>query len=319
MQAHEKWLAGVLVVAVLAAVTAPHWLPPPAPAAPRAKAPLPAEVDFPNRRAPLPPFDPASFAQQLRTRHYAISTNATEEQTQHVAESVEALHAAYAEFFGARLTPLPEGTRLQLALYRDRADFQAHNTSRAWAEGYYRKPVCHAYYDTRGANPVHWMLHEATHQLDTEWSRFPRTPWVGEGLASYFGTSRLQDGKLLVGEVDPGTYPIWWLDTLSGDREADIAMGKLVSLRELVESDGPQEARDVNAYYIGYWSLAHYLMHGDGGRHAAAFRAMVEHGGSLADFEKQVGPVDQVEARWYAHLLGQRDALGAQAVGGPRR
>jgi hypothetical protein len=316
MKSHEKGLAVVLIAVVLATVSAPRWWPTLAPTVARATKPAPPPgVDASPRvtHEKLPPVEPASFARHVDTEHYAIASNASPGQTQRVAEVVEALHAAYAKFFGDRLPPRPANARFQLALYRDRPDFQAHNTSRAWAEGFYRKPVCHAYFDSNGPNPVHWMVHEATHQLDTEWAGFPRTPWVEEGLASYFGTSRIVDGALRPGELDPDTYPLWWLEDLqlSGDHERDIALRRIVPLRELIDNDGPPIPADVNRYYIGYWSLAHYLLHGDGGRHADAFRAMVAHGGSLEAFERLVGPVDRVEAGWYAYLLARRDEVRA--------
>jgi hypothetical protein len=327
MKSHEKWLGVVLVAVVLATVSAPRWW--------AAVAPLPAKAARPASRTnaeadataarivheKLPPFEPASFASHVDTAHYAIASNATPEQTQRVAAVVEALHAAYADFFGARLPARAGAQRFQLALYRDRADFQAHNTSRAWAEGFYRKPVCHAYFDADAPNPVHWMVHEATHQLDTEWAGFPRTPWVEEGLASYFGTSRIVDGVLRPGELDPDTYPLWWLEDvgLTGDRGRDLAARRIVPLRELIDNDGPPIPADVNRYYIGYWSLAHYLLHGDGGKHAAAFRALVEHGGSLEAFEREVGPVERIEAGWYAYLVARRDEVAAmRAAAGTR-
>ena len=321
MKTHEKWMVVVIATVALATLAAPRWWPMVAPTEVRARAakraPPPVEDESAHvTHEKLPPFEPASFARHVDTAHYAIASNATPEQTQRVAEVVEALHAAYARFFGDRLPLRPAGARFQVALYRDRPDFQAHNTSRAWAEGFYRKPVCHAYFDAASPNPVHWMLHEATHQLDTEWAGFPRTPWVEEGLASYFGTSRIVDGVLRPGEFDPDTYPLWWLEDLrlSGDHERDVAYRKLVPLRELIDNDGPPIPADVNRYYIGYWSLAHYLLHGDGGRHADAFRAMVAQGGSLENFERLVGPVDRVEAGWYAYLLARRDEVRAMRV-----
>jgi hypothetical protein len=319
MRTHEKALVVVIAVAAVAVASSPHWLPAVAAPAPRVAKAAPPPVEEPParpRREPMPPFDPAAFARHLRTEHYAIASNATEQETAQVGEVVEALHAAYADFFAGALPPRPDGMRHQLALYRDRADFQAHNTSRPWAEGFYVAPACHAYYDGARPNAVHWMLHEAAHQLDQEWGGFGRMPWIGEGLAAYFATSRLDDAGLHPGELEPDTYPLWWLGELhlSGDRQADFMARRLVPLRELIEADAPQRRDDVNAYYIGYWSLAHYLLHGDGGRHAAAFRAMVADGGTLEDFERRVGPVEAVEQRWYAHLLAQRDALEAARV-----
>ena len=315
MQTHEKVLAAVIVAAVLAVVTSPRWLPAIAAPAPRAAEATPApDVDVaPPRSEPLPPFDPAAFAAHVETAHYAIASNATPEQTREAGAALEALHAAYSEFCAGTWPPPP--ARHQVALYRDRADFRALARPRGGVRGYYRRPVCHAYYDAEGGHPLHWMLHEATHQLDTEWAGFARTPWVEEGLAAYFATSRLDDaGVLHPGEIDARTYPPAGLEVLRlrGDREADFAAGRLVHLRELIDADEPPTPADVNRYYVGYWSLAHFLLHGEGGRHAAAFRAMVDAGGSLEQFEKRVGPVDAVEARWYAYLLERRVELRAR-------
>jgi hypothetical protein len=98
---------------------------------------------------------------------------------------------------------------------------------------------------------------------------------------------------------------------LSGNLQQDLYLRRIVRLRELIDDDGPPVPADVNRYYLGYWSLAHYLLHGDGGKHAAAFRAMVANGGSLEAFERLVGPVERVEAGWYAHLIARRDEMRA--------
>src|SRR5688572_4558154 len=322
MKTHEKFLVAVIAVATLALLAAPHWWPAPAPRARIATTPIvddAAAASTPEERVRLPPFDPAAFALHVDTAHYAIASNATPVQTQEVGQSLEALHAAYADFFAGQLPARAPGARLQVALYRDRDDFQRINNTRAWAHGYYRTPVCHAYYDARAGSPAQWILHEATHQLDTEWAGFARTPWIEEALASYFGTSRIEAGVMRPGELDTRSYPLRWLAglNLSGDRERDLAAHRIVSLRELIQGDGPQMRYDVNRYYLGYWSLAHYLLHGEEGRHAAAFRTMVAEGATLEAFEKHVGPVERVEAGWYAYLLEQRARLRAQPVESP--
>lgn len=318
MQTHEKWMAGVIALAVAALVTLPRWLPAEAWREPKRESPAAESPDAPARPRPepLPPFDPSTFARHVTTAHYAIAANTTEAQAQQAGAALEGLHAAWRAFVPAGTPALAPGQRLQVALYRDRADFRAHNASRAWAQGYYRRPVCHAYFDVGASNPTHWLLHEATHQLDTEVAHFARTPWVEEGLASYFGMSRVVDGRVLPGVVDPGAYPVRWLDRvrLSGDLDRDLARRRLVPLRELIDSDGPQAPYDVNPYYIGYWSLAHYLLHGEEGRHADAFRAMVAEGGSFEQFERRIGPVETVQKAWYAHLLEQATALRREAT-----
>ncbi|MGH8028601.1 MAG: hypothetical protein ACREO3_01570 [Arenimonas sp.] len=246
------------------------------------------------------------------TEHYRIVSTASPAQVRIVAERVEALHAAYFAFHA--LSPVSAAaTKLQLVLYRDRAQFQAHNRSgKPWAEAYYRAPACHAYLDSSSPNPTHWMLHEATHQLAREVARYPKRAWSDEGLATYLSSSVVRGGQLVPGEIDPDTYPVWWVRdlALSGDRHGDFAQGRLIPLRALISGEGgPPIGEAVNQYYIGYWSLAHFLLHHDGGRHADAFRTLIATGGGLAEFERLVGPVEQIEAQWYEYLRARNASL----------
>lgn len=108
-----------------------------------------------------PPFVPAHV---VSTPHYRIHTAATRMQTDAVAGALEQLHGAYARVF-----PLPaqRDGPYQVVLYRDQAEFKRNNRTAPWAEAYYRRPIAYAY-PGDGANPHHWTLHEATHQLLAE-------------------------------------------------------------------------------------------------------------------------------------------------------
>lgn len=289
--------------------------------------------DAPRQPAaqPSPPVQPAAnietnalpraFMQQahtLDTAHYRILSNATPEQTRRIAEAVEALHRAYFKLF-----PQPaqrEAQRLELVLYKDRDQFQRHNRSARWAEAYYRAPRGYAYFNATAANPHHWMLHEATHQLQREVSGFRRSRWLDEGLATYLSSSQLIDGQLQPGSPDPEAYPIWQLPwhRMSGVMQQDIANGTFIPLRALITGQGAPPVDDnVNAYYIHWWSLAHYLMHGDGGRHAAGYKRLVAEPGGVEAFERLVGPLAEVQRGWYADLV--RHVRQAQAPLATRR
>lgn len=252
----------------------------------------------------------------LATAHYHVVSSASPDQTRHVAQAVEQLHAAFTAFFPDTPASRADGRPLQMVVYRDQAQFKANNRSSPWAEAYYLPPACHAYYDQGQRNPVHWMLHEATHQLAREVARFPRQRWSDEGLASYFGASRIVNGHLVPGSVDRNAYPIWWLPrlALSGDLDDDIAHGRLIPLRAIIEGNGPPIGEHVNTYYLQFWSLTHFLLHHDGGRHAPAYRRLLARGGTLADFEAAFGPIERVQAQWYVHLQAQ---VAAATTPGP--
>jgi len=220
----------------------------------------------------------------------------------------------YLAFFGDAIRATPGSRKLQLILYKDRQQFKQHNKSAMWAEAFYLAPVCHAYFAQDEPNPTHWMLHEATHQLNHEVARFPHSKWVNEGLATYFASSMIDKGKLIPGRIDARTYPIWGVKTLSlsGDRQHDIGRGKIIGLRALITGvGGPSIDEKFNAYYIGYWSLTHFLFHAENGKYAQPFRQLIASGGTVDDFEKLIGPLERIESEWYAYLGRQVAALKA--------
>lgn len=261
-------------------------------------------------RAPAP-VDPTSAApaagQVIETTHFALHTTAGADASARASAAVEALHQAYARFFDG-LPPAAAGSqKLKLRLYASRADFRANSRGPTWAEAYYHQGVCHAYLDEDQANPYHWLLHEAVHQLNREVLGHAKDKWINEGLATYFGSSRYAAGRLEPGVPDFGTYPLWWLDDweLTGDWMQDVEAQRVVPLRALITGQGgPPIAATVNAHYLGYWSLTHFLLHHDGGRYAAGYRELIRSGGTLADFERHVAALDQVEGEWYAYVQG---------------
>lgn len=264
---------------------------------------------------------PLAGARIVQTAHYRIASTADDAQTREVADAVEALHTAYMGFF-REATPrlaFADGGPLQLTLYANRTEFRSYNRSYWWAEAYYRRPTCYAYFPADEPNPYHWMLHEATHQLNTEVAGFTLAKWANEGLAAYFGTSRLRDGVLLPGRIDPDTYPVWKLGglDLSGSLDRDVRRGRIIPLRALITGvDAPPFERNLNLYYVEYWSLVHFLLHGNGGRHAAAFKRMLAEGATIDAFEHAFGPPERIELAWYADLRDKIATFAPESVEG---
>lgn len=262
-----------------------------------------------QRARPVPAPTPVSVARipatatLLETPHYRVHSTATPVQTQQVADAVESLHAAYMTLFANEVRPSSQP--LTLVLYADREEFQRNNRSRPWAEAYYLRPACYAYYGGGKANPHHWMLHEAVHQLNTEVAGWRLPAWANEGVAGYLGASWLENGVLTPGRSDPDTYPIWWLSRmkLTGSLQADVAAVRFIPLRDLLEGRGPGIDQHVNLYYLHYWGLTHFLFHHEDGRYANAYKQLLARGASTADFERLIGPIETIEAAWYAYLL----------------
>jgi hypothetical protein len=253
----------------------------------------------------ISPRESVLAGEKFETVHYLISSTATPEQTTLVSNAVESLYKTYGEFFKEFIPKNSATKKLNLMLYRNRQEFSANNKSSSWAEAYYREPVCYAYYSDDQPNPHHWMIHEATHQLNKELAHFTIPKWVNEGLATYFGTSKIENGLLLPGNIDKNTYPIWWLASLdlSGSLQTDIGKGKIIPLRTIITGkDAPDISKNVNLYYIEYWSFTHFLFHYKNGLYANSYKQLITEGGSLENFEKIIGPLNQVENEWYWYL-----------------
>jgi hypothetical protein len=242
------------------------------------------------------------------TAHFEVTSRATVAQTGLVGSAAEALMRAYLQFFQLDEKAVPKGG-LKLNLFKNRAEFKARVTGAPpWAEALYRKGVSYAYYDASGASGYHWMLHETTHQLNELVGHTPRAKWVEEGLACYFGASAIEDNALVPGHIEAKAYPVWWLEELgpSGDAAKDFASGRVVPLRALITGQGgPPLDTHVNQWYLGYWSLVHFLLHGEQGKYAAGFHKLLAgKSATLADFERDIGPVDALQAEWYRYLQG---------------
>ena len=239
----------------------------------------------------------------LETAHYSIASTATRQQTEEIAQVVEANYLAYSNLFQAIEAIRQPHPKLKLRLYRDRAEFRRVNPGVGWAEAFYRRPRCHAYYSDAEINPYHWMLHEAVHQLNREVARLSLEKWLDEGLALYFSTRLIRNNAPVPGAIDSNAYPVWWIDELAttGHLDADLKNGSVIPLRAILEGrGGPNLDEHFNLYYLHWWSLAHFLFE-DAPRRSACLD-LVRSGGSVRDFERLIGPVEETQQRWHVHV-----------------
>lgn len=117
----------------------------------------------------------------LETKHHTIYSTATRAQTDDVAAALNQLYTAYSN----RFAPLPgfqtTHARMQIKLIKDRAEMRKINPGLGWAEAFYSKPYCRAYYSAEEINPYHWMLHESVHQLNEEVAHLRLEKWLSGG------------------------------------------------------------------------------------------------------------------------------------------
>jgi hypothetical protein len=249
----------------------------------------------------------------LETAHYRIYSTAAPLQATNTARALEFLYHAYSNRLGFVKGFLPEHSRLQVRLYKDRAEMRRVNPGLGWAEAYYQWPYCRAYFSDGEVNPYHWMLHESTHQLNREVAHLNLGQWLEEGVAEYFSTSQIHSNELAAGQIDLNTYPVWWLDDLatSSNLTANIANGSVIPLRSVITGrGGPSMNSKFNLYYLHWWTLTYFIFETPKYRNQAL--PLIQRGGDLQSFEELIGPVDQVQAEWHDYIRRLKAGLAGR-------
>lgn len=171
-----------------------------------------------------------------------------------------------------------------------------------------------------GHLPVPYLIHEAIHMLNYERVYAEGTVtsrWFEEGLASYFGFSRVDTRlRIKAGDIDRSG-----ILNLEGARIQFDPRTEIREYRRLLEQRGPLSLRRLlgaseadpiwasgpsSRAYGSSWSLVHFLIHGERGTHRAAFMGYADleaNGrGGLEAFAGLFGPdLDALEASWHEY------------------
>jgi hypothetical protein len=253
----------------------------------------------------------------LETPHFTIRSSATQRQTEETGTALEILHEGYARLLGELGQVVPEHARLKVRLFGSRDEFRFCNRIRGWEEGFYRAGCSYQYYAPDAVNPYDSAMHEAAHQLNAEATRLSLPRWLEEGFACYLAASRIVSNRLSVGEVDTNTYPVWWLEEFgtSGNLEADKQNGSAIPLNAILTGKGGPSMREAfNQYYVHWWSLTHFLLHGDGGRHRHLVASILADKDAASRLNKDIVAL---EPAWYAHTLGLKRSIAGRATPAP--
>src|ERR1051326_2481957 len=249
-------------------------------------------------------------ALQIEAPHHTLYSSATHAETDATAHALELLYSTYSNRFGGLSTFQAAHAKLKVKLFKDRTEFRRVNPGLGWAEAFYRRPYCRAYYSANETNPFHWMLHESVHQLNEEVAHLNLAKWLEEGLADYFATSKLTSTELSLGRIDPNTYPVWWIDEIATGMNLpdNIKNGSIIPLRAIITNrGGPSMRAHFNLYYLPWWTLTHFIFESPA-YHEQAFKLAAQ-GGGLAAFEQTIGPVDQVQNEWHNYVRQLKSAL----------
>lgn len=176
------------------------------------------------------------------------------------------------------------------------------------------------------------MQHELTHHFVNQ-TLGAMPPWLSEGLAQFYSTLRLEDGKFILGDPLPNLgfkVGLGWRTVQRGQWQTTlIPTGEVPSVASLVKADRTtfyqrsnnptiEQNRAQRAFYGGAWVLVHMLNNGpeEYRKRFNAFLDRVAHHVAVRDaWEQSFGDLDpeRFESDFRKYLVRPETTLQATA------
>ena len=195
---------------------------------------------------------------EVRSPHFVVSSDAGETEARAVAAQFEQVRVmVHTTFATLRLDP---GQPIAVIAARDESTMKQllpqdwETAGHVHPTGLYQSGEDRDYVvmrlDAPGANALHTVIHEYTHALlHLNFGRLPL--WFEEGLAEFFGNSKLGDRDAQTGTIDK-TH-LYFLNH-----------SELLPIETFlqVNNDSPyyNEANRVSIFYAQSWATVHYLL-----------------------------------------------------------
>ncbi|MCC6740177.1 MAG: hypothetical protein IT452_14115 [Planctomycetia bacterium] len=252
-------------------------------------------------------------AWEVRSAHFLVRTNTSEKDgLAMAARAEELLIALRRELEGATDTLPPPATPWEIHYFATRADLDAHidsvHAGKAFLKqmgGFYSPQDKISHFCPPAERAISTLedivRHEATHHLLGDlWplgaSQFKPGYWAWEGIACYFETLEVKDGKILTGRRDHARL------TVAKD---DLAKGKFKTLEVLAGGD----QNTLGGIYEQSAALAHFFMHSEGGKKRDKFveylKIIAKGSGEAGTWEKCFGKKPaEMQAEFEAYVKG---------------
>jgi len=244
-----------------------------------------------------------------------VETNTSEAKLHYYCDSVSAFYKRFSKIFNVRTGPLQRwGKPIGVKIFRTRDGFERYQREQGGgvsesAVGYYslknKELVLYEYEDDPNET-LDTLFHEGTHLFVhlALGDRFANLPiWLSEGIAEYFGPSRLDRKRR---DLDYG-HPQY-----ARLRHAQLLIRRPLSLKAdlIAHTDYGSFG---GARYALAWALVHMLIEKkkEGSesyayrkRFVSYFDAVSRGADSVPAFEEHFGPFQQMEGEWEAWIKG---------------
>ena len=198
-----------------------------------------------------------------------------------LAGNMESVFHVFHALFDPQIEPLPENFKTVVYLYtREQSirGLQGELGGPSFGTGFYQPPGLMAFHQEveHSDHLLSAMLHETFHAFSDSHLRAPGKElprWAEEGLAEYFGNSKIQKGSLIPGKTSHGRYviahggPARRMRSLASwslaDARSALRDGEAPTVAELLEATRQTfYGERYNLYYGFSWLLTHFLHHG---------------------------------------------------------
>lgn len=252
-------------------------------------------------------------AWEVRSAHFLVRTNVSEKEGLAMAARAEELLVALRRELDGATDPMPpRAAPYEIHSYASRADLDAHidtvHPGKAFLKsmaGFYSPQDKTSHFCPLSEKAISTLedivRHEATHHLLSDlWPNggvhFKPGFWAWEGIACYFETIEVRDGKILTGRASHARLVT---------AKDDMQKGKFKTLEELAAADQSK----LGSIYEQSAALAHFFMHSEGGKKREKFveylKVASKGDGDAGTWEKCFGkkPAD-MQTEWLAYLKG---------------
>ncbi len=249
------------------------------------------------------------------TANFTFEHTIPEETANEFIDLFEVYFKAFAKHWGVRRGKEP---KLRVFFYHDRDYFMQRTNMPSGVLGYFKffpldEKELNVYNITNDREyTIDVIFHEVNHYLvNLIDPKFHYPPWVGEGLAEYYGCSKWdpKSKKLTTGHLQPGRLVII---------KDEIERGERMSIADLIHME-----QATGHHYTWGWALCHFLL--ETPKYAKKFKKFVLAMSKSRGFEKKdfhsgmltVGPeetlkqlkkylkvksIDDLEKEWHAYV-----------------
>jgi len=234
----------------------------------------------------------------IATKHYEVTTDVSPEFTTLVGEHMEQILAEYRRRLSGFECDLNE--RFRVVVYKERADYDANvPKSLAGSTGAFMsgsKTLATYLGERTREEAFRTLYHEGFHQFMFRCIARKCPLWVNEGLAEYFAEATWNGRGFETGQVPPERLTV----VQKGIRTKEfLPFKRLFAMKtDAWLSHLRIDRSRASLQYSQAWSIVHFLIHGDHGRHRQKLL------GYLQDIARGMNEETAFERNFGANLAG---------------